>query len=82
MAEFIRTKLKPADDSHIVAKIYIEFIIYEDGTLHDVRIKRGFAEVWDKEALRVVRSMPRWKPAEQSGTPIRVMMSLPIDIRQ
>jgi protein TonB len=82
MADFIRTNYRPVDDSHMAAKIYVEFIIYEDGTLHDVRIKRGFAEAWDKEALRVVRSMPRWKPADRSGTPFRTMMSLPIDVRQ
>ena len=58
--------------------VYVSFYVCENGTLGNVRINRGVHSLLDDEALRVVKSMPRWKPGQSDGKPIKTEFLLPI----
>jgi TonB family protein len=59
-------------NAHIGGIVYVEFIIEKDSSISGVKLVRGVSPALNQEALRVVRAMPKWKPAMQDGKPIRV----------
>lgn len=67
-----------ARKNKITGKAYITFIIEKDGEVTNVQLLRGFNDECDKEALRVVREMPNWKPGKQRGKAVRVQYNVPI----
>jgi protein TonB len=78
---FLNTKIKypvMAKESGIQGKVYITFVVERDGSITDVRILRGIGGGCDEEAIRVVSSMPKWKPGKQRGKPVRVQYNLPV----
>lgn len=58
--------------------VYVAFIVERDGSLSNFKIMRPVDSYLDSEAIRVVKSMPRWKPGYQGGKAVRVHMVLPI----
>ena len=56
-------------------------MIERDGSITDVKVVRGVDASLDKEAVRVVQSMPKWKPGKQRGKPVRVAYTLPINFQ-
>lgn len=67
-----------AQETGIQGKVYVSFIINADGKVSDAKVLRGVDTSLDKEALRVVNSMPVWKPGKQSGRAVRVSFNVPI----
>ena len=65
----------------IQGKVFIQFVIERDGSITDVKVVRGVDASLDKEAVRVVQSMPKWKPGKQRGKPVRVAYTLPINFQ-
>lgn len=61
-------------------KIYISFIVDEEGNISSAKIKKGIYDELDKDARRVISSMPKWKPAKLKGEPVKVNMVVPINI--
>ena len=61
--------------------IWVEFVVYSDGKIKDVRVVKGVSESLDKEAMRVVKRMPKWKPGEQAGKAVNVRYTIPIKAR-
>lgn len=63
-------------------KIYMKFVIMEDGTVSYVKVERGFSDCPEcmQEAIRVIQSMPKWKPAMLNGKPVKMAYRLPITI--
>ena len=59
-------------------RVIVNFIINEDGSVSDVRIAQGVDPDLDKEALRIISKMPKWKPAKQNGKPVRCAFNLPL----
>ena len=59
----------------------MQFTVGTDGAVEQAKVKRSADPALDKEALRVVRSMPRWTPGKIDGKPVRVRMVLPIVFR-
>ena len=79
--EFIRKNLdypEMARKSGIEGKVYVTFIVEPDGSITNVRVKRGVGAGCDKEAVRVVRNMPEWNPGKQRGKKVRVQFNMPI----
>lgn len=70
---------KIAKENGISGKVFIEFIINEDGEMSNVSIKRGVDPVLDKEALRVIKSSPNWKAGKQRGINVSVQYTFPIN---
>ena len=58
--------------------VYVSFIVKRDSTIEDVRIKKGICYSCDEEALRLIRSMPRWIPSIKDGQTIDQNYVLPI----
>ena len=58
--------------------VLVTFVVEVDGSITDVRVLRGIGAGCDEEAVRVVKSMPRWVPGKQRGQPVRVQFNLPI----
>lgn len=69
---------KKARKKNIQGTVYISFIVEIDGKVSTVRVLRGIGGGCDEEAVRVVSSMPAWKPGYQRGKPVRVQFNLPI----
>ena len=65
-------------DAGIQGKVWVGFIIDRDGSVTNVVLKKGLSPGCDKEALRVVKSMPKWGPAKMGGRPVKMQFSLPI----
>lgn len=61
--------------------VYVEFVVNKDGTIEQVKVKRGVSDALDDEAKRVVKKMPKWTPGEQAGKKVRVRYTLPIHFR-
>lgn len=74
------TKFPPAAKANgISGKVYVTFTIGKDGKIRDAKIIRGVHDLLDKEALRVVKSMPDWSPGKQRGKAVSVSYNLPIN---
>ena len=67
-----------AKENGIEGPVIVKFIVNEDGSVSDATIVRGIGGGCDEEALRMVRSMPHWKPGNQNGTPVKIYFTLPI----
>ena len=57
---------------------YFPFIVGKEGQITDVIVMRNLFPSLDMEAVRVVKSMPNWKPGMQNGKPVRVKYNLPV----
>lgn len=66
-------------DAGIQGKVYVEFVVSNDGSIKDVTLKRGVSPGLDKEALRVVKGMPKWSPGKMNGKPVKVRYILPVN---
>ncbi|HRH38254.1 MAG TPA: energy transducer TonB [Flavobacteriales bacterium] len=82
MMEFLRKNThypQEAREARIEGKVYVQFIVEKDGSLSDVHSLRTSTGSLTAEAIRVVRSMPRWTPGMQRGKPVRSRFKLPIN---
>lgn len=67
-----------AKEMGIQGKVYVEFVISAEGEVTEVKIARGLSAECDKEALRVVKLMPKWRAGMQNGKAVPVKMTLPV----
>ena len=67
-----------ATDAGISGVVYVTFVVGKDGKITDVKVLRGIGGGCDEEAVRVVKSMPAWKPGKQRGKAVTVQYNLPI----
>jgi len=70
-----------AQENGIQGKVIVNFVIDKDGSVSNARIARGVYPSIDKEALRVVMSLPKWKPGMQRGKAVRVSYTVPISFQ-
>ena len=68
-----------AQKNGIQGKVYVTFVVAEDGSVKDAKIARGVDPLLDKEAIRVITSLPKWKPGTQRGKPVNVSYTTPIN---
>lgn len=67
-----------AQENGISGKVYVNFVVDKDGSVTAAKVARGVDPSLDKEALRVVNSLPKWKPGMQRGKPVKVSYTVPI----
>ena len=60
-------------------KVYLSFIIELDGSINEVKVLRGVSTVIDREAVRVIKKSPKWKPGILNGKPVRTRVNMPIN---
>lgn len=68
-----------AQENGVQGKVYVTFVVDKDGSISDATVARGVDPSLDQEALRVVNSLPKWKPGKQRGQPVRVSYTVPIN---
>ena len=68
-----------AKEYNITGKVYVSFIVDKKGNVTNVKIVRGVDKNLDAEAVRVVSSLPKYKPGKQRGKAVRVMFTIPIN---
>ena len=84
MFEFIQKNVKypeSAKEKGIEGKVYVQFVVEKDGSLSSFNIARGVCEDIDAEAIRVLKSMPKWKPGMKDGKPVRVQYMMPFNFK-
>ncbi len=82
LRQFIANEIKYpviAQENGIQGRVYVTFVVNTDGSIADAKIARGVDPSLDKEALRVVSTLPRWKPGMQRGKAVRVSYTVPIN---
>ncbi|MBS7343541.1 MAG: TonB family protein [Parabacteroides sp.] len=70
-----------AQENGIQGRVVCSFVVNRDGSIVDIQVMRGVDPSLDKEAIRVISEMPKWKPGEQRGKPVRVRFILPVQFR-
>ena len=81
MMKFLSTNIKypvEAQKKGISGRVIVQFVIMEDGTLDQAKVIRGVDPLLDEEALRVVKSMPKWNPGMDRGEAVKVRFTAPI----
>jgi len=68
-----------ARENNIQGKVFIHFAVTSEGLVDKVTVYRGVDPVLDEEAVRVVKTLPRWKPGKQRGKPVSVWYTVPIN---
>ena len=71
----------PQDAPCISGRVIVQFTITKKGKIIDAKVARGIHPVYDKEALRIIKKMPAWKPGTQMGKPVAVRYTVPIVFR-
>jgi protein TonB len=70
-----------AQENGVQGRVIVQFVVNRDGSIVDAVVARGVDPQLDKEALRVVGQMPKWKPGKQRGKEVRVRFTLPVMFR-
>ncbi len=71
-----------AQENGIQGRVICQFVVNKDGSIVDVEVVRsGGDSSLDKEAVRVIKSMPKWKPGKQRGKAVRVKYTVPVNFR-
>lgn len=70
-----------AEENGIQGRVVCSFVVERDGSVSDIRIVKSVDPSLDKEAQRVIASMPKWIPGRQNGQAVRVKYSLPVTFR-
>ena len=70
-----------AQENGIQGRVVCAFVVNKDGSIVDIEVLRGVDPSLDKEAVRVLGTMPKWKPGKQRGKPVRVKYTVPVMFR-
>ena len=70
-----------AKENGLSGKVFVQFVINQRGEVENVKIARGVDPALDKEAIRVVQGLPKWKPGSQRGKPVKVSYTVPINFQ-
>ena len=70
-----------AQENGTQGRVTVQFVVNKDGSIVDAKVLRGVDPYLDKEALRVIGTMPKWKPGMQRGKPVRVKYTVPVMFR-
>ena len=70
-----------ASEEGVQGRVVVEFVVGKDGSITNVRVVRPRHPALDKEALRVVKAMPKWVPGRNNGQPVKVTYTLPVTFR-
>lgn len=68
-------------ENGIQGRVTVQFVVNKDGSIVDVTVIRGVDPYLDKEAVRVISTMPKWKPGKQRGAPVRCKFTVPVTFK-
>lgn len=84
LLEYLRKNIKYPSicrENGIQGRVLIQFIVNKDGSIVDPEVVKSVNPYLDKEALRVISTMPSWKPGSQRGKPVRVKFTVPVNFK-
>ena len=70
-----------AEENGVQGVVHVRYAVERDGSITDVKVMKSVDPALDKEAVRVVKSMPRWIPGKQKGETVRVRLTVPVTFR-
>lgn len=70
-----------AQENGVQGRVICQFVVNRDGSIVDIVVVRSVDSSLDKEAVRVIKSMPKWSPGQQRGKPVRVKFTLPVNFK-
>ena len=76
-----KNTMYPNPDACITGRVVVVFVVDEKGNVGDVKVARSVEPSFDAEAVRVVKSMPRWNPGIEKGKAVKVRYTLPVTFR-
>ncbi|MBL7923392.1 MAG: energy transducer TonB [Bacteroidia bacterium] len=71
----------PARERQLSGTVFISFTVDREGNIRDIELLKGIGGGCEEEALRVIRSMPKWKPGKQNGQTVNVQYKLPVSFK-
>jgi len=71
----------PARRMGLEGKVFIQFVVDQNGEISQIEVTRGIGYGCDEEAINVLKNCPKWSPGKQRGQPVKVRMSLPITFK-
>jgi protein TonB len=84
MMQFIAKNLQYPDHARAIGtqgRVTCQFVVNKDGSISDVEVLSGIDASFDKEAIRLIKSMPKWKPGKQNGKTVAAYYTLPVSFR-
>ena len=72
---------KIAKQNGLEGKVFVQFVVNEDGSITDVQVMRDVGGGTGAEAVRVIKSMPKWTPGKQRGKPVKVRYTVPVNFK-
>ena len=79
LQKFIRQNLiYPKTDADVHGKVFVEFVVKRDSTINDIKIRRSLQPDFDAEAVRLVKTMPKWIPGKYNGEAVNTKVIIPI----
>ncbi|MGG7034119.1 MAG: energy transducer TonB [Flavobacterium sp.] len=79
--EYVGKNFRSPEEEGVFGRIIVQFVVEKDGNLTDIVVLRDIGYGTGKEAIRVLKNSPKWKPGINNGRPVRVKYSLPITIQ-
>lgn len=70
-----------AQQNDIQGRVIVKFVVEKDGSIGNVTVVKGVDRDLDREAIRVVKKMPRWQPGKNNGVAVRSYFNLPVTFR-
>ncbi len=79
---YLNENVKWVADFDVHGKVYVSFIVNNDGSILDIKVEKGLCDKCDEESVRVVKTFPRWKPGKVNGINVstRVMINIPFKL--
>ena len=84
LMDYLRNAIKyppVAEENGIQGRVVCTYVVERDGSITDVKVVRSVDPLLDKEAVRVIKSMPRWIPGKLKKIPVRVKFTLPVTFK-
>ena len=84
LMQFLSKNIKDpvvAEENGIQGRVIATFVVERDGSITDVKVVKSVDPSLDKEAIRVLKSMPKWIPGKQNGSAVRVKYTVPVTFR-
>lgn len=81
MYKFLGDKIQypaAATRANVSGRVTVQFVVEKDGSIGAVKVLKGIGFGCDEEAVRVIKSMPKWSPGKQNGRPVRVYYTIPV----
>ena len=84
LMSFLNSNIKypvVAQENGVQGRVIVGFVVERDGSITDVKVMRSVDPSLDREAQRVIKAMPKWKPGKQNGSAVRVKYTVPVVFR-